>query len=186
MPEPLSPPTHRPNDSQPDERASQSSSDESSQRRARVALTLALVQWGANALGLVWVWALSRSGLPGHEGVWFAASLLLPLIATAVVTVAVERARRAMREERERVIERLGTSNRELARTRDEARDAASARGHLLARVSHEIRTPMNAVVGMAELLLDTPLDETQHAYASTVRSSSERLLALEIGRAHV
>ncbi len=45
--------------------------------------------------------------------------------------------------------------------------------------MSHELRTPMNGVIGMTGLLLDTPLNEEQHQYATIVRNSGESLLAL-------
>lgn len=43
--------------------------------------------------------------------------------------------------------------------------------------MSHEIRTPMSGVVTMTEMLLETPLTEEQHKYASIIRDSSEILL---------
>lgn len=62
-----------------------------------------------------------------------------------------------------------------------EARAAAEvadkAKSELLATISQELRTPMEAVVGMAELLLATPLDETQHRHAETLLQSSRSLL---------
>ncbi len=53
------------------------------------------------------------------------------------------------------------------------------AKTDFLADVGHEIRTPMTGVLGMAELLLRTPLDERQRGYAQTVQRSGEHLLRL-------
>jgi len=45
--------------------------------------------------------------------------------------------------------------------------------------MSHEIRTPMNGVMGMAQLLLRTTLDDKQKRFANTVLTSSRALLAI-------
>ena len=61
----------------------------------------------------------------------------------------------------------------------DRAVEAADVKSQFLATMSHEIRTPINAVVGMSELLLQTPLNDEAREYATTVRDSAESLLAI-------
>ncbi|MEA2666341.1 MAG: hypothetical protein QOI11_3285, partial [Candidatus Eremiobacteraeota bacterium] len=59
------------------------------------------------------------------------------------------------------------------------AMEAADVKARFLATMSHEIRTPINAVVGMSELILQTPLTDEAKDYAHVVRDSAEALLAV-------
>lgn len=82
----------------------------------------------------------------------------------------------------EKVVLRTGELEqavRELQLAMEAAQAASRAKSQFLANMSHEIRTPMNGIIGMAELLLSTSLDEKQRRFAQSVRRSGEALMSI-------
>ncbi len=70
-------------------------------------------------------------------------------------------------------------TERQLHQAKQAADVANRAKSDFLAVMSHEIRTPLNAVMGFANLLAETRLDEAQRGYVATITSEGTRLSSL-------
>ncbi|MFC5438380.1 two-component regulator propeller domain-containing protein, partial [Rhodanobacter umsongensis] len=119
-------------------------------------------------------WALLRSPLRIHVQAppwvrWWAWLIYALLLASAVSLV--------LRSWRRRLAQRHRMQLTEQQRQMAEA--ASAAKTQFLATLSHEIRTPMTGVMGMAELLLSTPLSPLQHDYTQAMQRSGSMLLKL-------
>ncbi len=80
---------------------------------------------------------------------------------------------------RDEAIDLFKEAERRLITAKLEAEATAEAKADFLASMSHEIRTPLNGIIGMSEILMETPLSGLQLKYLQTVRSSGNILLTV-------
>lgn len=94
------------------------------------------------------------------------------ILVLVIITMMKERKIEAFQEHQAHLIE-------ELEAARDKANAANDAKSNFLGVISHELRTPMNGVLGAAQLMGATRLDQTQKEYLSIIRNSGDNLLSL-------
>ncbi|HXZ12718.1 MAG TPA: ATP-binding protein [Candidatus Sulfotelmatobacter sp.] len=70
-------------------------------------------------------------------------------------------------------------AEKELLLAKEAAEAASRAKSDFLANTSHELRTPMNGIIGMTELILETPLSAEQREYLELLRKSADSLMVL-------
>ncbi len=90
-----------------------------------------------------------------------------------------QRSNREIQQHRDLLEERIRQRTEELENAMRTAVAASQAKSEFLANMSHELRTPMNGLLGMLDVVLDSPLAAEQRDHLETAQHSAYSLLAL-------
>jgi signal transduction histidine kinase/CheY-like chemotaxis protein len=143
--------------------------------RARLLLAAPVLSLVSLGLGLL------ASGQPGEGAVWLAALALVALNGAVLAGLwyGFRAPAPAPASEPTGALEEARAEAEQLRAARDDALAATAAKSDFLASVSHDMRTPLGGILGMTELLLQTPVSEQQRDFLKTLSRSAEALFAL-------
>ncbi|TGK12214.1 response regulator [Leptospira fletcheri] len=96
-----------------------------------------------------------------------------------IVSARLKSANRDLNELKIELEKKVDMRTRQLTEAKNRAEGEAKYRYDFLATMSHEIRTPLNGLMGTANLLSETPLNQEQQEYLDIMQISGENLLHL-------
>ncbi len=112
-----------------------------------------------------------------YQTPWFT---VLEVLAVLLAGLGIYRLRvRALHARQKELEKRIAERTAEMQLAKESAEAANQSKSLFLATMSHEVRTPMNGIIGMTELLLDTPLSPEQRSDLCLVKASADSLLTV-------
>jgi len=123
---------------------------------------------------------IAIAGLKVSDETRYILNLVIGSFALFILILLMELIRRS-RLLRQRVAEQEELRSAKLAAEQlaERATTADRAKGQFLAMMSHEVRTPLNAMLGFADLLAESKLDDEQRSFLDRVRNSGRSLLSI-------
>lgn len=103
----------------------------------------------------------------------------LVYVESVTTTCSVILSNEAYQAEQRTLVKQLNAQTQQAYQAQQAAEQAAAAKTLFLANMSHEIRTPMNAVLGLAHLLAQTKLSESQSDYVQKIHSAGDSLMGI-------
>jgi signal transduction histidine kinase/CheY-like chemotaxis protein len=104
---------------------------------------------------------------------------VLPAAFLCLITTILGLFVRVLMLQKNRIAQKVAQQTEHLEEARRKAETAAKVKSTFLANMSHEIRTPLNGVLGMASLLLDSPLTDEQRSFVQAIHRSGDTLFTV-------